>query len=380
MVWTGETKYVSLLRRHLDLEIKGARLNQRFNQGVHTMKNSIITGVDLAKKIMHFVVTDETGKMIKRFKSNRDQFLIDLGSLPQDTLIAMEACGSSNYWAQEIKRLGFRVKLLKTKDVKIYAKSKQKNDYNDALAITKAARDPELKEVRAKNKEQQGVSLLHKTRQNTIRDRIQKTNSLMSTLLEFGYGTELSKGKFCKMCDQEVKAAYDAELINNQVYELLKVDCNEIANLCQKEKMIDKIIVENNKQSEHAIRLQGIIGIGPINASCLNNAPMENYKDARDFAASLGLVPKQNTSGDKVTLGSITKQGDRYARTMLIQAGRSVVIRAKTGEASKDKLISWVQKKIIEGKPFNVLCVAVANKLARIAYMVKMHKMEYRAA
>lgn len=343
------------------------------------MKSSIITGVDLAKRIMHFVVTDETGKIIKKFKSKREQFLFDLGNLPQDSLIAMEACGSSNYWAQEIQQLGFRVKLLKTKDVKIYAKSKQKNDYNDALAITKAARDPELNEVRVKNKEQQGVSLLHKTRQNTIRDRIQKTNSLMSILLEFGYVTTLSKGKFSKLCEQEIKNAYDAEFINNRVYELLKVDCNEIANLCQKEKMIDKLIVENNKQSEDAFRLQGIMGIGPINASNLNNAPMENYKDARDFSASLGLVPKQNTSGDTITLGGITKQGDRYTRTMLIQAGRSVVIRAKTGEVSDDKLVRWTQKKILEGKHFNVLCVAVANKLARIAYMVKMHKVDYRA-
>jgi transposase len=341
------------------------------------MRNNIVAGIDLAKNIMHFVITDETGKITKKFKSNREEFLMRVSGLPQDTLIAMEACGSSNYWAQEITKLGFKVRLLKTKDVKTYANSKQKNDYNDALAITKAARDPELKEVRAKNKDQQGVSLLHKTRQNTIRDRVQKTNSLMSTLLEFGYVTQLSKGKFCKMCDQEIQAAYDAQLINKKVFDLLKVDFKEIENLCLKEKMIDKIIVESNKESEDAMRLQGITGIGPINASCLNNAAMEGCRDSRDFAASLGLVPKQYTSGDQIKLGSITKQGDRYTRTMLIQGGRSIVIRAKTGEVSDDKLVRWAQKKIIEGKQFNLLCVAVANKLARIAYKVKMYKMDY---
>jgi transposase len=352
----------------------------KVNQEVHTMRDNIIAGIDLAKNIMHFVITDQTGNVVNKFKTNREEFLIKASKLSADTLFAMEACGGSNYWAQEIKKLGYEVKLLKTKDVKIYASSKQKNDYNDALAITKAARDPELKEVRTKTKEQQGISLLHKTRQNTIRDRVQKTNSLMSTLMEFGYVTLLSKSKFCKMASEEINAAYDAQFINKKVLDLLKIDCEEIVKLCLKEKTIDKLIVESNKESEDATRLQGIKGIGPINASCLNNSSMESCRDGRDFAASLGLVPKQFTSGDSIKLGSITKQGDRYTRTMLIQAGRSIVIRAKTGEATEDKVIRWTQKKILEGKPFNLLCVAVANKLARIAYKVKMDKVDYIAA
>ena len=341
------------------------------------MENNTITGIDLAKNIMHFVTTDKSGNILKRFKTKRDQFLQAVSELETTTLIAMEACGSSNYWAQEITSRGYKVRLMKTKDVKIYAKSKQKNDYNDAHAVTKAARDPELQTVRAKSKAEQDISLLHKTRQNTIRDRVQKTNSLMSTLFEYGYVTQLSKGKFSKACASELDQAYQEKYLSKQAYELLAIDCKEISALCNKEKLMDKLIVENNKKSAKATKLQKILGIGPINASCLSNAPMENYASQRDFSASLGLVPKQYTSGDNVVLGSITKQGDRYTRTMLIQAGRAVVIRAKSIENPQDKLLIWTQKKIAEGKHFNLICVAVANKLARIAYSVVINDTEY---
>lgn len=344
------------------------------------MNKNTITGIDLAKKIMHFVITDDSGKILKRFKTKREDFLPTISELPSDTLITMEACSTSNYWAQEISSLGFNVKLLKTKDVKIYAKSKQKNDYNDALAVTKAARDPELKTVRAKSKEEQDISLLHKTRQNTIRDRVQKANSLMSSLSEYGYITKLSKGRFSKACNHEVEEAYQAKFLSQEAYKLLIVDCKEIVALCEKEKTIDKLIVESNKRNVKAIKLQKIFGIGPINASCLSNAPMESYPSQRDFSASLGLVPKQYTSGDDFVLGSITKQGDRYVRTMLIQAGRSIVIRAKTVKNPEDRLLIWTQKKLAEGKHFNLLCVAVANKLARIAYTIVMNDTEYKAA
>lgn len=342
------------------------------------MENNTITGIDLAKRIMHFVIIDKSGKILKRFKTKREDFLQAISKLESGTLVAMEACGSSNYWAQEIASLGYKVKLMKTKDVKIYARSKQKNDYNDAHAVTKAVRDPELQTVRAKSKAEQDISLLHKTRQNTIRDRVQKTNSLMSSLSEYGYVTELSKSKFSRSCDSELERAYQDKYLSKQTYELLMVDCKEISALCKKEKMIDQLIVKTNKQNVKAIKLQKIFGIGTINASCLSNAPMENYATPRDFSASLGLVPKQHTSGDEIVLGSITKQGDRYTRTMLIQAGRSIVIRAKSVKNPIDKLLIWTQKKIAEGKHFNLICVAVANKLARIAYTIVINDTEYQ--
>jgi transposase len=131
------------------------------------MENNTIAGVDLAKKIMHFAIVDKTGKKIKHFKVRRDEFLHRVSKLEAGTLVAMEACSTSNYWAQEISQIGYKVALVKTKDAKIYAQSRQKNDYNDALAVAKAARDPELKAVQPRSKSEQDISLIHKTRQET---------------------------------------------------------------------------------------------------------------------------------------------------------------------------------------------------------------------
>lgn len=343
------------------------------------MNDNIIIGIDLAKNIMHLVQVDKTGKKVGHKKLKRDELLHYLSSIDKATVVAMEACSGCNYWSQEICNLGLQVKLLKTKDVKIYAKSRQKNDYNDGLAICKAAMDPELKSVKAKSKEEQDISFLHKARMNTIKDRVQRTNSLMSSLFEYGYVTKLSKSAFCRGCSDEVKQAYEAHFISDQIHSLLIRECDEIKELCEKEKYLDKAIGASNKRSKKAIKLQKIMGIGPINASCLSIAPIETYPTPRDFSASLGLVPRQNTSGDKVYLGSITKQGDRYARTMLIQAGRSIAMRAKVAQKPKDRLLQWAQKKFAENKPFNVVCVGLANKLARIAYSVIINGTEYEA-
>lgn len=344
----------------------------------NSIKNTII-GIDLAKNSMHLVQVDQNGKKIGYQKVTRDELIAYLSNLDKSSLVAMEACGGANYWSQEIAKLGLQVKLMKTKDVKVYATSKQKNDYNDALAICKAARDPELKTVLLKSKEEQDIKFLHKIRSNTIRDRVQKTNSTISSLCEYGYNTKLSKNKFCKSCMLEVELAYSKGYINSGIRSILLLECKEIEDLYDKEKTLEKLIISNNKQSEKATRLQTIFGIGAINASCLSVAPMESYPTPRDFAASLGLVPKQHSSGDKIVLGGITKQGDRYARTMLIQAARTIAIRAKSDKESKDKLVQWAVKKFAENKSYNIICVGLANKLARIAYAVVTNGSEYVA-
>lgn len=338
------------------------------------------TAIDLAKETFHVVTVDKTGKQTAKKKVKRNALLPYIASLDKNNIIAMEACSGSNYWAQEIKKLGFTVKLMKTKDVKIYAKSRQKNDYNDALAICKAARDTELRTVRAKNKEEQDVSLMHKIRKNTLKERIRKTNSMISTLHEYGYITKLGKKLFSRNCNIEVKLAYQNKVISGQTYKLLIMDCKEIQILLKKEKAIEATILELNKSSPRAKKLIKINGIGQINASYLSIAPMEEYDTPRDFAASLGIVPKQFTSGDKEKLGRITKQGDRYARTMLIHGGRAVTLRAKIVKNPTDKLTLWAQKKLLEKKPFNVVAVGVANKLARIAYSIIINDAEYKAS
>ena len=133
-----------------------------------------------------------------------------------------------------------------------------------------------------------------------------------------------------------------------------------------------------NKDSEIATKLETIPGIGPINASILSNKPVKIYSSAKDFAASLGLVPKQSTTGGNIKLGSITKQGDRYARTMLIQGARSIVMRSyKCNAPTNDAIYQLAARLLNKGKSFNVTCVAVANKLARVAYACSINKVKY---
>lgn len=333
------------------------------------MEYTTIVGIDLARIKFHFAVTDKSGKVVKKFAMSRDDFFDKVENLYQaGQTFAFEACAGCHYIGQQLLKKGYKVIVLKAKDVKAYAKSRQKNDINDAIAICKAALDLDLKRINIKTREQQEVSYLHKSRQNVIRQRIQKSNAIMTSLQEFGYIVKCHKSTFAKNCQEHVQSSYQEEYISEDVYQEMLADCEEIKQFLTREKEIDKKIIARNKNSEKAQLLQTIPGIGPINASILSNKAMEAYNDAKDFSASLGLVPKQSTTGGKIQLGSITKQGDRYARTMLIQAARSVVMRNSKANAPDHSLSRFVNRMLGKGKKFNVICVALANKLARVSY------------
>lgn len=338
-----------------------------------------IIGLDLAKTKFHFVALNDGGGKILAKQVFRDDVLGYCQiTFPKDTLIVMEACGGSHYWGQQLTALGFRIKLLKPKDVKAYARSRQKNDTNDALAIAKAGLDPELKPVHLKDNQAQILSFLHKTRSNTIRDRVQKCNSILSSLLEWGVVPKVKKTAFTKEAKLQVQKAYDGQYIEESVYKALLAEALEVELLLIKEAELDQAIKALNKQSNKAILLETIPGIGPINASILSIQPMESYETGRDFSASLGLVPKQFTTGGKVQLGSITKQGNRYIRTMLIQGARAVIMRTCKENPPQSPIYLFAAK-LYERKGFNVACVAVANKLARMAYACVTKQQEYKA-
>jgi transposase len=328
-----------------------------------------IIGIDLAKTKFHLAGIDKSNKVNMRKKISRDDFFQKfLPKISPHQTFAFEACGGCHYTAQEIEKRGHNVVVLKPKDVKAYAKSRQKNDINDAIAICKSSLDPDLMRVKPKTKKQQEIAYLHKARQNIIQQRIQRTNGLMTSLMEFGYIAKSTKTKFAKECKSHIKSALDENFIRQVIFDQMMVDCQEIEELLKREKAVDKIIIQENKESKEATLLQTIPGIGPINASILSIKPMEIYKEARDFSASLGLVPRQNTTGGIIRLGSITKQGDRYARTMLIQAARSIVMRTYKPNVPHEDLYLFAENLKLAGKPYNVICVAVANKLARIAH------------
>lgn len=343
------------------------------------MKEYTVIGIDLAKTKFHIAALDEENKVAMKKAISRDSFLDKMGSMfAPNQLFAFEACGGCHNIAQHLIKAGHRVIALKPKDVKPYAKSRQKNDTNDAIGICKAALDPDLKHVHIKTKTEQTVAYLHKSRQNAIQQRIQRSNSIMTSLQEFGFIVKCGKAKFAKECADYVLLAYESGAIEYDVYKEMLKDCEEISNLLSRETSLNKAIIARNKESEKAMNLQTIPGIGPINASILSNKDMDSYEDGRDFAASLGLVPKQNTTGGQIKLGSITKQGDRYARTMLIQAARSLVMRALKGNVPDNALYNFIARLKAKGKKFNIVCVAVANKLARIAHACGTRNVDYQ--
>jgi len=342
------------------------------------MSNYKVIGIDLAKRKFHYAVINLSNEVIIKKAIGRNDFYAQAGLLfPAGSTFAFEACSGSHYTAQRLQQLGHKVILLKPKDVKPYAKSRQKNDKNDSIAICKAACDPELKHVRPKTRDNQEVSYLHKSRKNIIQQRIQRSNSLITALLEFGYLVECGKSKFAKSCKEYVEEGFTQNFLPYDVYQEMLLDCNEIEALIGREKKIDKVIVSRNKNSSAAKILKTIPGIGPINASILSIKPVESYDSAKDFAASLGLVPRQNTTGGTIKLGGISKQGDRYARTQLIQAARTIVMRVMRPNPPVNSLYEFATKLKQKGKAFNLVCVAVANKLARIAYACLTKGVEY---
>ena len=201
----------------------------------------------------------------------------------------------------------------------------------------------------------------------------------MTSLQEFGYVVKCGKAKFAKECAGYILAAYEENAIAEEVKQEMLADAREIEELLNRERDLDNLIIAKNKKSTKAKLLESIPGIGAINASILSIKAMASYATAKDFAASLGLVPKQSSTGGNIKLGSISKQGDRYARTMLIQGARTVVMRSYKANSPKDELYDLVARLKKKGKKFNVICVAVANKLARIAYACSTHNIYYEA-
>jgi transposase len=161
--------------------------------------------------------------------------------------LLLKRCGGCHYTAQKVQESGHRVIVLKPKDVKPYAKSRQKNDLNDALAICKSSLDPHLMHVHAKSREQQEVAYLHKARQNAIQHRIQRSNSILTSLQEFGYGVPCGKSAFAKRWEDDVREAFDKRFIPESVFEHMLFDCEEIHPLMRREKGLDKALVEKTR-------------------------------------------------------------------------------------------------------------------------------------
>ncbi len=334
--------------------------------------NKIIIGLDIAKNIFHLVWLSNSGKVLKKQKlkrANMKEYFCNL----EPAIAVMEACGSSNYWAQSIQNYGHEVKVIAPQCVVPYRKG-NKSDFNDAEAITEASQRVNMRFVSIKSVEQQDIQLLHRIRERRIKCRTALVNKTRGLLAE--YGISLSQG-----VNQVRKSIPD--ILEDASNMLTPLSRRYIASLYDELIDVDKLITDLDSeikalshQVEQCQKLETMTGIGPIIATALYSAigDGKTFKSGRHMAAWLGLVAKQHTTGDNPKLKGISKRGNTYLRTQLINGARAALV--KSGSKT-DKVSLWANN-LRERLPFNKAVVALANKMARMAWAMTVKQEMYK--
>lgn len=329
------------------------------------MAELITIGLDIAKHVFQVHGVDGSGQVLLRRQLRRSEVLRFFGGLAP-CLVGLEACGSAHYWAREIGALGHQVRLLPPSRVKAYVKQGKKNDAADAAAICEAVTRPHMQLVPVKSADQQGVIMLHRARDILVRQRTMLINALRGHLAEFGIVAGQGKGNFTKLRACLEGAA--SEALPEPALAALKLMAAQIDDANEKIEALEKQIVARHRGQEASLRLVSIPGIGPIIASALAASVPDAsvFTSGRQFAAWLGLVPRQNSTGGKERLGRITKTGERYLRRLLV-IGATGLIRYRRKNIPGG--VEWVNK-LLAKKPVRLVTVALANKMARIAWAV----------
>lgn len=330
-------------------------------------------GLDIAKQVFQVHGVNERGAMKGRRTLPRAKVLEYFAQIPS-CLIGMEACAGAHYWGRELGKLGHTVKLMGAQFVIPYRKS-GKNDANDAEAICEAVGRPHMHFVAVKTEEQQAVLMVHRARSLVVGQRTALVNQIRGLLGEFGL--VVPQG-ITRLRAQLPRLLEDAENgLPSLAREVLAGLLEQLRELDRHVQRYDLKLRELAQQSEPARRLMRVEAIGAQTATALvaSMGDPRVFKSARNYAASLGLTPRQNSSGGITRLGPITKQGDRYLRTLLVQGARSYlrVIDKKTDGKSL-----WARR-VRERRHVNVAAVALAAKHARIAWAMLARGTEYRA-
>jgi transposase len=326
------------------------------------MKKFIRIGVDLAKTYFQVhALESEGGRVVSRKLTRAKMFSFFRDCEP--CLVGMEACGSAHYWARELAAMGHEVKLMPPAYVKPYVK-RGKNDAVDAEACCEAVSRPTMRFVPVKSAEQQATLMLHKTREQLTKQRTMNVNALRGHLSEFGHVAP----KGIEHVEELIAAAEGDARLPEAAKACVAVIAGQIAGLDAAILALEKQIRRANAKSEASRLLDEIPGVGPIIASAISASLPEPgvFKSGRDFAAFLGLTPRQNSSGGKATLGGVSKQGDRYLRKQLVLGATSVL---RVVARRKGALADWINA-MLARKPKRHVSVALANKLARIIWAV----------
>ena len=319
-------------------------------------------GVDLAKQVFQVHGVDRHEQVqVKRALSRRQMLSYFARQAP--CLIGLEACASAQYWARELGQLGHTVKLIPPQFVKPYVKS-QKNDANDAEAICEAVGRPSMRFVAVKSAAQQDVQALHRIRSELVRQRTAKANQIRGLLSEYGIVVPVGIGMLRRAIPEIQEDAENG--LSGLFRRVLGGLRQDLETFDARVAELDAEIAQVALSDETAQRLQSIPGVGPMTATALVAAvgDARQFARGRDLAASLGLTPGQHSSGGKERLLGITKRGDCYLRTLLVHGARAVL---KVAGRKDDPRSRWVMS-VATRRHKNVAAVALANKMARIAW------------
>jgi transposase len=335
------------------------------------MEKVSIIGIDLAKRVFQAHGAASDGSVVFRKKLSRSQFLVFLAAQPRCT-VAMEACATAHGWGREIGRLGHEVRLIPPIYVKPFVK-RQKNDVADAEAIAEAASRPTMRFVAVKSEEQQARSMIFRTRDLLVRQRTQLINALRGHLAEHGVVAPQGTAHVKRLADVigDETAALPAT-----VRQIGRLYLEQIGALSDRVDALGKKLRAEAGQAEPTRRLQTMPGVGPITAVAIESfaPPMETFRRGRDFAAWVGLVPRQNSTGGKQRLGRTGKMGQRDIRRLLIIGAMAVVNSTARHGAPEG---SWLER-MLGKKPKMLVAIALANKMARGIWAMMTKQEDYR--
>jgi len=338
-------------------------------KGRASVKEVTIIGIDLAKRSFQVHGATADGSVAFRKKLSRTQLLPFLAAQPRCT-VAMEACATAHDWGREIEKLGHIVRLIAPIYVKPFVK-RQKNDAADAEGIAEAVSRPTMRFVALKTEEQQARAMIFRTRDLLVRQRTQLINALRGHLAEHGVIAPQGAAHVKRLAD----AIEDRErLLPAMVRDIGRVYLDQIAIYSKRVADLDKKLRVAATSNETTARLQTMPGVGPITAMAIEAfaPPMHSFRRGRDFAAWLGLVPRQKSTGGKQILGKTSKMGQRDIRRLLI-IGAMAVVRSRSGASEG----SWLAR-MLARKPRMVVAIALANKMARSVWAMLVKQENYR--
>src|SRR3974390_488634 len=330
--------------------------------------STAVIGIDIGKNSFHVVGQNQRGVIVLRQKWSRGQVEARLANLPP-CLIGMEACVGAHHLSRKLQALGHDARLMPAKYVRPYSKG-EKNDYRDAEAIAEAVQRPTMKFVATKTADQLDLQALHRVRERLVGQRTGVINQIRAFLLERGIAVR--QGLHFLRAELPSILAKRTDVLSPRMLRVIEDLAGDWRRLDERIENLSDEIAALARQDKGCERLMSVPGIGPIISSAMVAAigTGDAFSKGRDFGAWLGLVPKQLSTGDRTILGSISKRGNRYLRSLFVQAAWVVFVKIGPKRWDPSGLKSWIEAANLH---HNVLAVALANKLARIAWAV-LHK------